>query len=633
MPIEDVDYLRENSIKQNYIFIVDSKDRDKVSYRTPSEYVVDFEKPFENVIGLEVIDASIPRTMYNVDAYNNGLRFFVHTSNYAWDGFGESSWCNVSVDPGDYTIQTLVPALNTQMVMNVNGVVSGADGSNVGITVETLSNPPDIKNKLKFYCPYPFVLDMTASMAETLGFDLHTSTGRAESEWYSVFDTTKLLTTSWKQAIYALLPSKTNTDIIQDLALTLVQRQWLYFIRGVYENHQLYESVNRAFVLGDPSTYGESVTVFDGPRSVIRSQTISSVAYSAQRFTVGAQLYLTSVQVAFTGPRELQYQNLLDTSAQYALYEVPANAPAPTPGSRTLIASGNIGITAIDGTLSSALLTQTCLLRPDQSYWLVIYNADSQPLSVYYNNVTVNRGNPFLVSADAGVTWSSLDEVDIPYQMSCVLVGNYEYHEIIAPGIYNLVGEKYITMRCKEIEENSYRSLAYSKYTIGLAKFRLGVVGYSENRLDFSKVPLREFHPIGKLSRLTLRFETPSGNLYDFKGVNHNITLSIHYLEPIQKIKFKQSILNPNYHGDFIGYRFREDDQEGDSDDQDEDFSRDVIGDYKKYELQYHPENVRLRDLQQTYPIPRFQQEFFGGGGGGSEGNSYDDESAGSDGV
>ena len=173
MPIEDVDYLRENSVKQNYMFIVDSKDRDKLSYRTPSEYVVDFEKPFENVIGLEVVDASIPRTMYNVDTYNNQFRFFIYTSNYEWDGFSESTWCNVSIDPGDYTIQTLVPALNQQLTMRLN---QASNGSNVSITVETLSNPPDIKNKLKFYSPYPFVMDMTASIAETLGFDLYTTT-------------------------------------------------------------------------------------------------------------------------------------------------------------------------------------------------------------------------------------------------------------------------------------------------------------------------------------------------------------------------------------------------------------------------------------------------------------------------
>jgi hypothetical protein len=610
MPIEDVDYLRENSIKQNYIFIVDSKDRDKVSYRTPSEYVVDFEKPFENVIGLEVLDATIPRTMYNVDANNNQVRFFVHTSNYNWDGFTEATWCNVAVDTGDYTIQTLVPALNQQLTMRLN---QEPTGSNVAITVETLSNPPDIKNKLKFYSPYPFVMDMTASMAEMLGFDLHTAssaTASADDSGYVAFSKSNFLTSDWKQAIYALLPSKTNSEIIQVLGLSPgAQRQWLYFIREIYTNHQLYQSVDKTFVLGNTTTYGEAVTVFEGPRSVIRSRVVSAASHIGQRFTVSSQVYLTRIQVAFTGPRDPQYQNVLDTSAQYTLYQLPKEALSPAPsGERIVMASGNIGITAIDGTLSEAVLTQTCLLDPNQSYWLVISNTDNQPLSVYYNNVTTNRGNPMLISADSGSTWTSLDEIDIPYQMSCTLIGNYEFHEIVAPGIYNLVGEKYITMRCKEIEENSYRSLAYSKYTLGLAKFRLGVVGYSENRLDFSKVPLREFHPIGKLSRLTLRFETASGTLYDFKGVNHNITLSIHYLEPIQKVKFKQSILNPNYHGDFIGYRFHEDDQEGDSDDQDEDYSRDVVGDYKKYEQQYHPDNVRLRDLQQTYHIPRFQE-------------------------
>ncbi len=70
MPIEDVDYLKQNSQKQSYIFLVNSKDRDKGSYPTPSEYVVDFSQPFTNVIGLNVLDASIPRTMYNIDVYN-----------------------------------------------------------------------------------------------------------------------------------------------------------------------------------------------------------------------------------------------------------------------------------------------------------------------------------------------------------------------------------------------------------------------------------------------------------------------------------------------------------------------------------------------------------------------------------
>ena len=77
MSIEDVQYLKNNSIKQSYTFLVDSKDRDRVIYPNPNEYVITFSTPFKNVIGLEVIDASIPRTMYSIDVNNNTLYYYL----------------------------------------------------------------------------------------------------------------------------------------------------------------------------------------------------------------------------------------------------------------------------------------------------------------------------------------------------------------------------------------------------------------------------------------------------------------------------------------------------------------------------------------------------------------------------
>jgi dTDP-glucose 4,6-dehydratase len=47
-------------------------------------------------------------------------------------------------------------------------------GMNVGITASALSNPPDIKNRIQFKCPYKFAFDMEAStINETLGFDAY----------------------------------------------------------------------------------------------------------------------------------------------------------------------------------------------------------------------------------------------------------------------------------------------------------------------------------------------------------------------------------------------------------------------------------------------------------------------------
>jgi hypothetical protein len=79
MSIEDINYLKNNSIKQNYTFLIDSSDRDRDKYPNPNKYVVDFTVPFKNVIGMEIIDASIPRTMYNIDVENNLLYYYLGT--------------------------------------------------------------------------------------------------------------------------------------------------------------------------------------------------------------------------------------------------------------------------------------------------------------------------------------------------------------------------------------------------------------------------------------------------------------------------------------------------------------------------------------------------------------------------
>jgi hypothetical protein len=178
---------------------------------------------------------------------------------------------------------------------------------------------------------------------------------------------------------------------------------------------------------------------------------------------------------------------------------------------------------------------------------------------------------------------------------------------ITSPGIVYFIGNKYIIMRCPEIEEHLYRSLSYSKNTLGLAKFRVDSVGINSEKLTITKIPVREFHPIGKLSRMTLRFETNKGRLYDFKGLNHNIIFAIFYYEPVQKNIPKNSILNPEYKMNYLDYLYKQEEIEGDSDDDeggeggDEDFSRDNIDDYKIKENLYSKRGVELQQSNNYY--------------------------------
>lgn len=509
MPVEDIDFLKKNSIKENFIFIVDSKQRNRKAYPDSSEYVVEFEAPFRNVIGLNLVDASIPRTMYNIDVYNNEILFYIYNT-----GIIPTVFRKVALDTGDYTIQTLIVELNLKLKMVVGGV-------EIGITASAMSNPPDIKNRIQFKCPFKFAFDMRDStIAETLGFDGYT---RQQKE----------------------------TDNDYDIII------------GV-DNPQLFHSSHFVFNRAD------AYTMFEGPKGVIR--TINLLEGSvAQPFHVP---YATNVVKVYAALSDIG-------SASFSIRETLSGAP---------LVSGSITTSFIDGSYSDST-DLSYKFEGNRTYWIVFAQTTTQ-LSIFYNDVLTTD-----MSLRKG------EEVLEGYQLSIRIDVADNYNRIRAPGIYSLVGERYIILRCKEIEENSHRSLSYTKNPTGIAKFTLGIVGYSEERLDYASVPSREFHPIGKLSRLTLRFETQKGELYDFKDVNHTLTFSIKYLEPVGKAEFTSSIINSNYNGDFMKYQYSQEEQEEDSDDQETDYNEDDFEKYKSNESRNLPWQVAQRNVQLYYDL------------------------------
>lgn len=377
MSIEDVNYLKENSIKQSYTFLIDSKNRDRNIYPTPSEYVIDFTVPFRNVIGLEVLDVSVPKTMYNIDSNNNRIYYYISdttdSSNLTIEidengneYYDPEMFSYVDFPPGDYTTNTLIDKVRFTLFTN-----------NINLDMNSVDSPAELTNLIFFTSTNPFILDMHRStMAEVLGFDLHT-----------------------------------NKDEI--------------------------------------------------------------------------------------------------------------NVPKYTYNS--------------------------------------LYNHKEGFQSIFHSTIAPNGS-----------------------------------HYLQAPGMMYLIGFKYVILKCPEIEQHLYRSLSYSKYSLGLAKIRVNSYGYNDEKTSFLKVPLREFHPIGKLNRITLRFETNTGKLYDFKGVNHNIVFGIYYYEPKQENQVRNSILNPEYNPNLMKYLYTQEEQEGESDDDDDDdYSRDNIAIFKKREQEYSQSGIK----------------------------------------
>jgi len=375
MSIEDIDYLKKNSVKESFLFIVDSKDRDYLKYPDPNYYTIKMNTPFKNVIGIDVLDYSIPRTMYSLDIYNNNLYFYIgHNSNdYIVNNGLDPLNANMNIftkfemNVGNYNLLTFMPTFNSLMLTKTT-----EDPINYPAPIEiiTYSNPPELTNVITFTCQKPFILNMSdSSMAETLGF---------------------------------------STNIRKE------------------DDNIKYKYINR-------------------------------------------------------------YTNNLK--------------------------------------------------------FLKIFHS-------YYNPKT-------------------------------------DRFEITAPGVVFFIGEKYITIRSPEIEEHSYGSLAYNNYNLGIAKFKVNTIGFNEERFEIQKIPSREFHPIGKLSKLTFRFEASNNNLYDFKGVNHIITYIVYYYAPKFNLTNEFiSILNPNYKNNFNNYKFDIEDEE-----EDEEFSTDnLLETYKKNELLYEEE-------------------------------------------
>jgi hypothetical protein len=128
-----------------------------------------------------------------------------------------------------------------------------------------------------------------------------------------------------------------------------------------------------------------------------------------------------------------------------------------------------------------------------------------------------------------------------------------QFHTLNSPNMIDLGGPAYVVFRVPELEEHAFAGEGNNADTVkGLGIFKLlsGGGGMQNLRFDFTNLVRKPFHPIGKLSRLTIRLELKSGALYDFKGINHNILLVIKYLIPQIKSKVPRytiGMLNSDY--------------------------------------------------------------------------------------
>ena len=467
MSIEDLDYLYQNSVKENIIILVDSAKRNREYWLEPNEFQIDFVDPFKYVYGVEILDLNIPRTVYGVDDDNNTLIFYIMSQS----GVYEKQ--TIVLESRDYTISELIENINADLI-DLNTTVT------CKISMDSAVDE-NRKSILEFgsQSTYPFYIDIHAStMGSTLGFD------------------------SVSQSIYtdqyAHLPSTSafkfgNVDSGDTRGVRVdITNKYVFGAKMVSST-----SYTRTLAISHAAGEGDGAHTYPYAFDSIATDTVLPAEHFIARIEVLPNTVKTIRLIAFDGDDvHMEYPITLERSGESSVFELDTNNPA----------------------------------------------------HIFYA--------PFVNNTSA-YAWSII--TDVPLTRATLNMMSANELKLISPGIVTLLGDRFVTIHCDEIENHLKGSMMFNTYSPGLAMVNLGVLGYSQTRNDFYSVNYKEFHPIGKLTNLKFSVRNPLGKLYNFRNVNWHMLICVKFFVPKQKKLFTKSTLNPNYDLNYVQYQISKD--------------------------------------------------------------------------
>lgn len=468
----DIQYLKTEGERFSSIIYVDSAKRNRVFFPNPQKYEVIFNEPFRNVFSVQILDASIPRTHYNVDTHNNVLCYSVNETEFF-----------VTLDIGDYTDVEIVESINTQLV---------------GITVDFMSSPSNRRKQLVFLSETPFCIKpFKTTMRELIGLDQG-----FQSQIDSVDD-----------------PKNYQVSLVNDTLRNTGVRATVTNANIVfYQRFSVSESGKMGtleFNVYKNDTDLLHTNDFDLRVRVVRLSNQTTIA----EISVHSSAFADRVVLS---DWESQQQLLAGQEYVFVISTINAN-----------YVHYDLSVDIVSNETQQLYVQQDVSLDFDLNAFL---NIQENTINKYGTPQTVE-------DLYFGIT---TDTIGVNMGLNYYMTTLRELHSLVPSGIYNLLGDRYIILRCKEIENHimssiksfnavnpETNSLQERQYETGIAKFKMSVVGFREERFDFNTLPPQEFHPIGKLTSLSFSFENQDGREYDFKGVNHTITLAINHYKPV----------------------------------------------------------------------------------------------------
>lgn len=492
--IDDIEHLINNAQKDSQIIYVDSSQRNKLFYPNANEYIVEFEQPFKLVYGFDILDATVPVTMYNIDVYNNSIYFSV--------------------------IQPSSKTLDTYMYFN--------EVSKNSIFAEIYNR--DVETHV--------VIGFKENLEALL-----TDMPQPRDPNLVVFVRNSITT----QEIHV----KTNQAVDGLVIFKFLEKE--YYIRDTLENQFLITLiVNSQYYMYYNGTNNSTEIIYYDTH-IVDKQTYTVIKNTPITYQIIVHNYAIYIEVG--NYDILSLTNDLNAATTILGLTIQPTTPDPKKQAKIYLKSDYmILLNGNRGELIKSLGFDTypTLTQSETNYkgWII--------------------GDNYFIFGSI-----SYDDIDDSGQV-------VKRHKIVSPGLVSLLGERYAILRIKELEDHLHGSYSYMKMTPGIGMFKMAAPfgGLTNLRFDFTSVVKKPFHPIGKLTRLSIRFETANtGKLYDFKGVNHQLMFNIKFYIPTQKVNFGRSILNPNYDPDFLKYisknkaiQYREDSDDEEEFDDDENY-------------------------------------------------------------
>ena len=564
MSIEDIDYLYKNSIKDNAVIFVDSSKRDKLTYPDPNSYTINFDEPFKYVYGIEILDASIPRAMYQIDENNNKLvvvigdatfesitqldhltndKIFKHQNDEEVDSNSDGRYLNNK-------LELYVDGMSSSQTITANDVLAidytdSNDSSNNGKYIGTVSSNIDIINGVK----------KTITFNKAL---MRIGDGRSLPN-SDVGDTFKVLGKYNKLTLGDSSSSATELKKItvnfdpQDLELDDLASGLTGKLEGNNNNND--------------------VSIFVRPVSSPSSEISKLMFYSGDEPDIAGYIANTKTKIFYI----LGAISTLTDNLGFSENAIDNNR-----GSNSTVHDYN----RITETEAKVLYEIT------DSDW----NSYTTEQKNFYINNTFKSGDNNIGDVNKYNLGKNPSFKPPEYDNEFPDLDTNNIHRIQTPGIVNLVGERFITLRSDAIEQH-LSSFYSGSNSIGIGLFKLGFSGYVDARFDFSSVKYKDLHPIGKLSSIDLRFERIDGELYNFRGLNHHMLISIKYLVPYKKPENFDYTLNTNYNPDLLEYKRTQ----YEKDDNSEDEINELANNFKKNFLEKEKEYEYSSDEDLEY--------------------------------